>query len=37
MKKDTQSDVFFLLRYLAESNCSTQFCRLVPHHSAKVP
>ncbi len=27
----------FLLRYLAESNCSTRFCRPLPNRSAKVP
>ena len=25
------------LRYLAESNCSTRFCRPLPNRSAKVP
>ena len=24
-------------RYLAESNCSTRFCRPLPNRSAKVP
>ena len=27
----------FLWRYLAESNCSTRFCRPLPNRSAKVP
>ena len=27
----------FVLRYLAESNCSTRFCRPLPNRSAKVP
>ena len=27
----------FLSRYLAESNCSTRFCRPLPNRSAKVP
>ena len=27
----------FSLRYLAESNCSTRFCRPLPNRSAKVP
>ena len=27
----------FFLRYLAESNCSTRFCRPLPNRSAKVP
>ena len=25
------------MRYLAESNCSTRFCRPLPNRSAKVP
>ena len=29
--------LLFVLRYLAESNCSTRFCRPLPNRSAKVP
>ncbi len=29
--------ILFLLRYLADSNRRTRFCRPLPSHSAKVP
>ena len=29
--------LLLLSRYLAESNCSTRFCRPLPNRSAKVP
>ena len=34
---DLQHLAEFQMRYLAESNCSTRFCRPLPNRSAKVP
>ena len=36
-RKSSYEDFRFHLRYLAESNCSTRFCRPLPNRSAKVP
>ena len=36
-QKKTSEDVFFVLRYQAESNCCRRFCRPLPNHSAMVP
>lgn len=32
-----KGEAVVMVRYLAESNCSTRFCRPLPNRSAKVP
>ena len=36
-KWNVHLNISLFLRYLAESNCSTRFCRPLPNRSAKVP
>ena len=36
-KENSNKTILFVLRFLADSNRRTRFCRPLPNHSAKEP